>query len=86
MKTYKIDKGIDLPAVAFSNGDNSTSRVVMTLALLEKGESFLIKDPLEAMRAEKRTRDYMRRERERGSKKQFAARRLHGGVRIWRIK
>ena len=86
MKPYKIDKGIKLPPVSVSNGANEMSRAVVTMLELKKGESFLVTDASESLRAEKRMRDFMLRERRRGGGKEFASRRLKTGVRIWRTK
>ena len=86
MEPYKIEKGIKVPKAAKTGTDKNLSRVGVTLPLLKKGASFLVKEPLEAMRAEKKMRDKNAREREVGSGKVFTSRRVNGGVRIWRLK
>ena len=86
MKLYKIEKGIKVPppAQAVSNGKPSVAAA--TMAVLEKGESFLVKDTLEAMKAEKKMRDLNGRQRATGGGRVFTARRSGSGVRIWRVK
>ena len=86
MKTYKIEKGIKVPAIGQRTGAVKVSPVAATMSELKKGESFLVKSPLEVVKAEKVMRDYMRRERERAGDRVFTSRRMSGGVRIWRIK
>ena len=86
MKTYKIEKGIKLPPVGQRNGQMKVSPVAATMNELKKGESFLIKSPLEVAKSEKVLKDFMRRERERGGNRIFTSRRIGGGVRIWRVK
>jgi hypothetical protein len=86
MKPYKIEKGIKLPEAAQAVSDGTASRASATMSALLKGESFLIKDALEGLRAEKQMRDKNARERRRGSGKVFASRRLEAGVRIWCLK
>ena len=55
-------------------------------AKLEKGESFLIKDELEALKAAKVLRDFQTRERERKGTREFASRKVGKGMRIWRVR
>ena len=86
MKTYKIEKGIKLPppAVAVSNGKPTPAAA--TMVQLEKGESFLVKDALEAIKAEKTMRGMNGRQRETSGGRLFTARKIGNGVRIWRVK
>jgi hypothetical protein len=86
MQPYKIEKGIKVPPPARAISNGKSSRAALTMSKLEKGQSFLIKEIVEAMLAEKKMRDFMRRERERGGKRAFVSRRVGGGVRIWRVK
>ena len=86
MKTYKIDKGIKIPAPSLRRGAARVSMTATTINMLKKTESFLVKSPIEAMKAEKAMRDFMHRERKDGGSRRFSARRTGGGVRIWRVK
>ena len=86
MKTYKIEKGIKVPPIGQRNGEVKVSLVAATMNELGKGESFLVKSPLEMVKAEKVMRDYVRRERARDGDRAFTSRRIGGGVRIWRTK
>ena len=86
MRTYKIEKGIKVPAIGQRTGVVKVSPVAATMHELKKGESFMVKSPLEVTKAEKVMRDYMRRERDRNGERVFTSRRTGGGVRIWRIK
>ncbi len=53
---------------------------------LAVGESFLVRDDLEAIKAEKSMRDMNASARERKDGRRYASRRLPKGLRIWRIK
>ena len=86
MKHYKIEKGIKLSAPTTSTASAMTSPAVETMNLLSKGDSFLIKDALDAVHGEKKMRDMNSRQRENGGGRVFASRRMRGGVRIWRVK
>ena len=86
MKLYKIDKGIKLPKPAVSKVATAPSRVAQTLQALATGDSFLIKDELEALKASKVVRDFNGRERERANGRTFSTRRIGDGIRIWRVK
>ena len=86
MKAYKIEKGIKIPSVSYRTGTMKVSPIAATLNALKKGNSFLVKDPAELMRAEKVMRDMMARERKHDGTRKFTARRLNGSVRIWRVK
>ena len=82
-KLFRIEKGIKLPAVSQSQSNGKASMAGATLAALEKGESFLVRDELEALRAQKRMRDMNSAHRD---VKGFASRKVKGGTRFWRIK
>jgi hypothetical protein len=84
MKLYKIDKNIKLPPVAISRKPSTPSVVALTIDALNKGDSFLIRDPLDGLKAEKRMRDFNARERERKGERLFVSRKVPLGVRIWR--
>ena len=86
MQLYKIEKGIKLPRPSLTVSNGKPSIAVATMALLKKGESFLVKDPLEAIKAGKRMRDLNARQRESGEKRVYASRRVAAGVRFWRVK
>ena len=86
MKTYKIEKGIKVPAIGQRTGTVKVSPVAATMSELKKGESFLVKSPLEMVKAEKVLKDYKRRERQRKGERAFTSRRIGSGVRIWRVK
>lgn len=85
MKTYRIDKRIKLPAPQHRAGDGTPSKTSATLDALTIGDSFLIKDPVEAMSSEKIVRDRNHRERKKGREHRFATRRVKDGVRVWRV-
>lgn len=86
MKLYKIDKGIKLPKPSVSKVATTPSRAAQTMQALAAGESFAVKDELDAMKASKVVRDFNGRERERATGRQFATRRIATGIRIWRVK
>ena len=87
MKIYKIESGIRIPAVVLRNGgDTPVSAVAATLARLEKSQSFLVKDALQALKAAKVLNDFARREKKRDGGRQFTSRRIKDGLRIWRVK
>jgi len=88
MAIYKLDNDIKVPIVVARGGNsNKPSRVARTLAAMSQGQSFLIKDELEALKALKIVKDYSARERARGGSRQFVARRVNKGyLRIWRVK
>ena len=83
VKLYKIEKGIRIPDVTQAQ-NGRPSLVALTLAILEKGDSFLIKDALEAMKGEKVVRGFNKRGRSSG--RVFTTRKTGNGVRIWRTK
>lgn len=79
-KLYKIEKGIKIPVVEQSyNGFPST--VALTMRELEIGQSFLVKDELEALKARKNVQDSQRR-----GGRGYTTRKIGKGVRIWRVK
>ena len=86
MQPYRIEHGIKIPPVTQPKASQLVSRAVATMNLLKKGESFLVKDPIEAMHASKQMRDLLRRERERSGNRQFTLRKTGAGVRFWRMK
>ena len=85
MKLYKIDKGIKLPKPRQVASDGRPSVATATMEELARGDSFIIKNPLEAVHAEKKMRNKNARERERGGKRQWVSRRDGDAVRIWRV-
>ena len=85
-KTYKIEKGIKLPPPARAVASVRISATAATLVKLDKGESFLVKDALEALRAAKTMRDCLARERKSKTGREYASRKVGDGVRIWRVK
>lgn len=84
IKTYKIEPGIKVPAPANRPGNGHSSMATATMAIMKAGDSFLVRDVLDGVRAEKNMRDLMSRERKAGGKRKFVARRVKLGVRIWR--
>ena len=86
MKLYKIDNGIKLPAIKPNRAATQPSMAFATLQALKPGQSFLVRDAADAFKAAKVMRDMMRRDRERGLKREFASRQVKGGTRIWRVK
>ena len=44
LKLYRIEKGIKVPSIAKTTSNGQPSMAVATMSLLEKGESFLVKD------------------------------------------
>ena len=86
MQHFRIEKGIKVPAIAQAISNGKPSMAVATMAVLKKGESFLVKDPLEAVKAEKRMRDLNARQRENDGGRAYVSRKVGVGVRIWRVK
>ena len=82
-KTFRIEKGIKLPVVRKAVSNGKPSPAAETLALLEKGDSFLVRDALEANRAYTSMRSMNSRQR---GEKAFASRTVKGGMRFWRVK
>ena len=83
-KLYKIEKGIKVPAPATSHKATAPSRAALTMRAWKKGESFLIADELEAVKAQKEMRDFVAQERARKSGAAYVQRKAGVGVRIWR--
>lgn len=86
MKLYKIEKGIRLPPPTKAVSDGRPSAAAVTMRLLNKGQSFLIKDTLDALIAQKKMRDMNARQRTTSGGRQFVARKVGSGARIWRVK
>ena len=86
LKLYRIEKGIKVPPKSQPTPSVQVSMAVATMTALAKGESFLIKDPFEAVKAEKRMRDLSARQRDNGGGREYAARKVGDGTRIWRTK
>lgn len=86
MQKYKIEKGIKIPKPAVGVTNNQPSKAALTMRDMKKGESFLVSDPLDSLRADKVVRDHNTRERARGGSRQFTTRRSEKGLRIWRTK
>lgn len=86
MKLYKIEKGIEIPPILRAGSNGKSSAVVATVQCLKRGESFLVKDPLDAVKASKALRDFMRRERSTDGKRAFISRKIGAGLRIWRVR
>lgn len=80
MQLYRIEKGVKLPRPSRASGASTPSRAALTMAALAVGESFLIKDELDALKAVKSMMDMSRKDRKFTSRRQ-----PKGGVRIWRI-
>jgi capsular polysaccharide biosynthesis protein len=86
MHPYRIDQGIKIPAISRPAASQKSSRAMATMQLLKKGESFLIKDEIDAMRANKVMRDLLRRERQQDGTRLFVSRKIGAGIRIWRTR
>ena len=80
MQLFKIEKGVKVPPPSRPTTASQPSRAALTMAKLEVGDSFLIRDELEAMKADKSMRGMQRKDRK------FTSRRLPKGLRIWRVK
>jgi hypothetical protein len=86
VKLYKIEKGIKVAAVGMSRKATVPSAAAQTMSKLAKGESFLIRDELAALKAQKVVKDYNGRERAKRDGKAYVARRVGMGLRIWRVR
>lgn len=86
VKLHKIETGIKLTAVVQGTSSVAVGTIAATMALLEKGQSFLIKDELEALKAGPMFRGFQQRERARGGAREFTSRKVGNGLRIWRVK
>jgi hypothetical protein len=86
MVPYHIETGIKIPPIARPAASQTVSRAMTTLLALKKGNSFLVKDPLEAIHANKVMRDCLARERARQGTRLFTSRKVGIGIRIWRVR
>ena len=86
MKHYKNEKGIKLPAPSRPKSSGKPSRAAATMQALAVGDNFFIRDPLDAIRAEKTMRDMNASARAAERPHVMTSRRLRNGVRIWRMK
>ena len=86
IKLYKIDKGIKLPPIAVSQEATKPSAAALTLAKLEKGDSFTVGNELEALKAARVLQGFQKRERARKGGREFASRKVGVGMRIWRVR
>lgn len=80
MQLYRIERGVRLTKPAQAHLASKPSRAALTMAALAVGESFLIRDELDALKAVKSMKDMSRKDRRFTSRRQ-----AKGGVRIWRI-
>lgn len=78
---YKLEKGIPLSEPFVGKSGGGPGRVSLTLSAMEKGDSFLIRDELEALKASKTLRD----RNGRGDGKNFTQRKVKNGWRVWRV-
>lgn len=85
-KPYKIDQGVKIPEPVVRSGNGQASRAIATANLMKVGDSFLVKDGLEALQTSKKLRDLMHRTRQNGGTKTFTQRTVKGGTRFWRTK
>ena len=86
-KTYKIRKGIAVPEPTVDKTKNKQpSKVALTLSVMEVGDSFVVPDALEAMKAVKVVQDFSTRERGRSGVRKFVTRRSKKGFGVWRVK
>lgn len=84
-KLYKIESGIKVPPPAVSKGTAGISATGATMMALEKAQSFIINDPLAALKASKIVIDFGANERKRGGTRKFTTRKVGDGLRIWRV-
>ena len=85
-KLYKIETGIKVPPVVQGVSSVAVGAVAATMERLAAGQSFLIKDELEAIKAALTYRGFRQRESERGGAREFTSRKAGKGLRIWRLK
>ena len=83
---YKIETGVKLNEIVQGTSSVAVGAVAATMSALEKGQSFLIKDELAALKAGPTYRGFLQRERERGGEREFTSRKVGSGLRIWRTK
>ena len=87
MNPYRIETGIKIPPIVHRTSPTQTaSRALETMLALKKGNSFVVKDALDAIHATKVMRDFLARERRRNGARLFTSRKVGAGVRIWRVK
>lgn len=86
MKFYRIEKGIKLPAPSRPKSNGKPSRAAATMHALDVGDSFFIRDPLDAIRTEKTMRDMNATARAGKRTQVMTSRRVRGGLRVWRVK
>lgn len=79
-KLYKIEKGIRIPPEARAT-NGRPGAVALTLQRLEKGDSFLVREELEALKARKIVRDASKK-----NGRGYTTRKAGKGVRIWRVR
>ncbi len=84
--TYRIDHNKKIPPIKNQNGDGKAGKARQTMELLGVGDSFFVRDPLDAVRATKTMRDYHGAHRDTPRPKKFTSRKEKEGVRIWRVK
>jgi hypothetical protein len=86
MKSYKIENGVKVPPPSRPKIRTTPSRAAITMQALAVGDSFLIRDELDALKAEKSMRDMNTSARDRKDGRRYVSRRLPKGLRIWRVK
>ena len=86
MSAFKIESGIKIPPPRVGGSKGRVSRVVVTMRLLKKGESFLIADALDALRGGKLVRNFNARLRAEKKPQAFVSRQMGSGLRIWRVR
>jgi hypothetical protein len=84
--TYRIDKNKKIPPVKTEQGDGKAGRARATMEMLVVGDSFFVREPLDAVKATKAMRDYHGTHRDAPRPKRFTSRKEKDGVRIWRVK
>jgi hypothetical protein len=85
MNPYKIHAGIKVPPPSRPTTATTVSRAAATMLALDVGDSFLVRDPLDAVKAEKSMRDMNGNERKKKRGRKYVSRRLPKGLRIWRV-
>ena len=68
------------------SGNGEAAKATETMNQMNIGDSFLVRDALEGIKATKCMRDKNTRGRQNGGGRLFASRQVKQGVRIWRIK
>lgn len=82
----RLIKGVKLPPIAVNHEANIPTGAALTIAKLEKGDSFLVSNELAALKATQVLRGFQKRERARKGGREFTSRKAGAGVRIWRIR